>query len=206
MTTKSLLHSSLLDNQYYTSMLVGNAAYDPFFSAMEYLGEAVSTTGNETTLSFTSGGTWANYAHLQFRINSRTSDYNIAGGDWLQMKINSSTAGTTHGYNAGGAGISASQFGSNADGHIIYAACLATNDSANFMAFTTLDILDINGSNPKIWKTFGGSAASAYPRINLNGGIFTGVTSAVTSIEFTPDSGTKFAIGSRITAYGIKGA
>jgi len=29
MTTKSLLHSSLEDNQYYTSMLAGNAAYAP---------------------------------------------------------------------------------------------------------------------------------------------------------------------------------
>lgn len=206
MTTKSLLHSSLLDNLYYNSMLVGNDAYIPFFSAMEFLGEAAATTGNETTLSFTSGGEWANYEHLQFRLNSRTSDYNIAGGDWLQVTLNSNTAGNAHGYNAGGTGISSSEFGTDSDGHRLYAAALATQDTANFMAFTTLDILDINSSNPKVWKAVGGSAAAAYPRVNINSGIFTGVTSAATSISFTPDSGTKFAIGSRITAYGIKGA
>lgn len=187
--------------------LLGAAGAAPAFSsAMEYLGVATSTTGNETTLGFTSGGVWANYDHIQFRINARTSDYNIQGGDWLQVKLNNSYAGTSHAYNAGGTGISASQMGADADGHIVYAACLATNDNANFMAFTTFDILNINDNNPKVWKSIGGSAATYYSRVNLNSGVFTGVTSACTSIEFTPDSGTKFAIGSRITAYGIKGA
>ena len=189
--------------------LLGAAGAAPAFSsAMEYLGVATSTTGNETTLGFTSGGVWANYDHIQFRINARTSDYNTVGGDWLNAKLNGSSSGTSHGYNAGGTGISGSQFGGTADGIYIYAACLATNDQANFMAFTTLDILDINSNNPKVYKSIGGSAAvnTGYPRVNLNSGVWTAVTSPATSIEFTPYNGTKFAIGSRITAYGIKGA
>jgi hypothetical protein len=185
--------------------LLGAAGSAPAYaSSMEYLGEALSVTGSETTLSFTSGGSWSNYDHLQFRINARTSNYNIVGGDWLQVKLNNSSSGTSHAYLAAGAGISASQFSGDSDGLIMYAACLATNDTANFMAFTTLDFFDINSSNPKVWKSIGGSAASGYPRINLLSGIFTAVTSPITSISFTPDSGSQFATSSRITAYGIK--
>lgn len=90
MTTKSLLHSSLLDNLYYNSMLVGNEAYEP--GAFYHL-ETVVLSASAASLSFTNlvSTYGSDFTHLQIRGTSRSNRGSDSGATGMRFNGDSGT-------------------------------------------------------------------------------------------------------------------
>ena len=90
MTTKSLLHSSLLDNQYYNSMLVGNEGYEPPLVPIDTYEliqtEILSTNTASVVFDLTSYSS-SDYSMLQIRGNAGTTRPN-ANNDPLRIRYN----------------------------------------------------------------------------------------------------------------------
>lgn len=86
MAIKSLLHSSLTDNRFYRSMLVGNAAYIPFVPSAFDLIETISLDADAAGIEFLNVSNYStDYAHLQLRIIARV-DSTTAG--YVSASIN----------------------------------------------------------------------------------------------------------------------
>ena len=205
MTTKSLLHSSLLDNQYYTSMLVGNDAYEP--STEDILAEVVLAS-SQASVTFSSLDTLAaGYQHLQIRAVSR-NDRNVGYtlGD-VFLRVNGATSAYySHYLRGNGSTVSSNGFSPPA-GMVAY-----TNPSApapaNIFAGAVIDILDpFNSSKNTTIRSLagvhtGGTGTGDDNIAELYSGLYN-ATTAVSSLQLIADAGNLLA-GSRFTLIGLK--
>ena len=201
MTTKSLLHSSLLDNQYYTSMLVGNAGYEPPSEVI--LAEEVLTS-TQASISFTSGGAWGNYEHLQIRAVAR-SNRPAQVSSIFDLQLNSDTTASYAWHLMSGNGSAVrTDAGSSQNQARMGRSPAATSVSDGFSGLI-IDILDINNANKNTtlrslqgWTT----QAEEFDQVGLFSGLWMN-TSQVTAINIIDRFGS-FVAGSRFTLIGLK--
>ena len=201
MTTKSLLHSSLLDNLYYNSMLVGNDAYEPVTE--EILAEEVLTS-SQASFTFSSVDTLAaGYKHLQIRYMVRSTAAAANTGN-VRMRYNGDTA-SNYGYHwLRGNGSSASS------GATLSATSLSPGyfpydgRPADIYASATIDILDpFETSKYTTFRSLMGTVSGAGENFV---GLFSGLwlnTAAITSVTLFPESDS-WKTGSRFTLIGVK--
>lgn len=198
MAIKSLQHSSLSDNRFYRSMLVGNTAYIP--SDEDILAEEVLPS-SQATVTFSNLGTLAaGYQHLQIRATART-DRSGSNVDMLNMTFNSVTSGSykSHSFVGTGSIVDVPQT-SNSNTYMYgFRASAATATSDSFGA-GVIDILDaFETSKYTTVRGLGGTDTQLW----FTSGLFMS-TNAVDSITLDPDAGSNILTGSRFTLIGLK--
>lgn len=209
MAIKSLSHSSLTDNRFYRSMLVGNEAYSPVFYGPAYdLIETASITGDTASVTFTSGGVWADYRHLILRIVAN-SDRPAPNGtsSAITMTFNNDSGANYHRQFFGAYGNSTPFAGGNSPRNFID---LERYGGASTPAYEYGQIIatiaEINNTNK--WKNarhYGAIVRDAVPsQINVQGAVWQN-TSAITRLDFQDATGANFIAGSEINLYGLKG-
>lgn len=161
------------------------------------------TSGGTGSVTFNSGGVFANYKHLEVRWVAKCS--RSAPNATMVMTLN----GTSSGYlqevvEWDGTGPIYQSSATNAGAY----SGLAGNTYANYYTIGYARIYDINSSKNKPYYCSGvfqqGGSASGQNNWTLSMGSFTASTSAITSVTFAPDSGT-FNANTKIALYGIKG-
>jgi len=199
MTTKSLLHSSLLDNLYYNSMLVGNEGYVPVTEVI--LAEEVLTS-TQASVTFSSLGTLAaGYQHLQIRMATR--DSRAVTANFIEMRFNADTGANyvTHKLDGDGSSVSSSAY----TGLTFIRPVVepGANAGANIFGASIIDILDPFDTNKyTTTRTLGGYEAASPREVSLASGLWMD-TSALTEVLLRPQSGS-FVSGSRFTLIGLK--
>jgi hypothetical protein len=163
--------------------------------------ELISTTvlgSNTGTITFSSGGTWSAYKHLQIRMVARSS----SSGN-VQLRVNSDTGTNYSWHRLTGNGSSASSYGLDTRSYIQLPE--ATTEATIFSA-TILDILDFGSTTKnKTMRSFSGYVQASNQMVNYYSAAWQS-TSAITDLtisDFT--SGSSFTTGSRFSLYGLKG-
>ena len=197
MANKSLQHSSLTDNIFYRSMLAGNDAFLPEFESDDFLEEVVLTS-SATSVTFSGLGAYSDYKHLQIRLLARNNLATNYGSMKATFNNDSSSSYSWHRTRGTGSAVN-SQAGINKA--FMFASIQGAPSAANTFAPMVCDILD-----------FSNSSKNTTVRI-LNGHtnevtLFSGAyfkTDAITTINFSPDTGNNFVSGCRFSLYGSKG-
>ena len=204
MTTKSLLHSSLLDNQYYTSMLVGNAGYVP--STEDILAEVVLAS-SQASVTFSSLDTLAaGYQHLQIRYVART-DKTGDPDNYLHAQFNNVTSSSyaSHQLQGNGSSVLSSAIASQTYMRLANGSLIGAGASAGAFSASVIDILDpfetTKNTTARALTGISGGVTYSYV-INLSSGVFLS-TAAITEIDLFPLVG-NFVTGSRFTLIGLK--
>jgi hypothetical protein len=178
----------------------------PPVSPTSYESIATYTAGSSvSTISFTSIP--STFKHLQIRYLARCSrsDYTVAS---LYARFNSDSASNYSGHYLGGNGGSAFAYGGANYSFAPAGVVAGTNVTANDFAGGVIDLLDYQNTNK--YKTvrslagFNGNASGTGDEINLQSGSWRN-TAAVTSIDFTLETGANFLQYSSFALYGIKG-
>ena len=183
----------------YNDFLGPNSAYEPsqFYSIVSATG-----TGSSNTISFTSIP--ATYAHLQIRINGRST--NVSTSSLIYLYINNDTTNANYArHRLSGDGATATAAGA-ADAQAQIIRTSAASAAANIMGTGVIDLLDYTSTTK--YKTFRGF--SGHDQNDTNGEIWlTSVlwknTNAVNRIDLIYGSGS-WTTNSTIALYGIKGA
>lgn len=201
MTTKSLLHSSLLDNLYYNSMLVGNTAYEP--PAFELL-QTTDLSSAQAVVSFSNLDTQyaSDFTHLQLRMHSRTDGSSTE--ESLLITFNGDTASNYawHFHFSNGT----SQFGNNGLNQTgIYPfATLGGGATATHQAAHIIDILDAFSTNKfSTTRSFAGHNPDPHGtgnKVSIGHGVWKN-SAAISSISLD-SSAANWASGSRFSLYG----
>ena len=203
MAIKSLQHSSITDNIFYSSMLAGNAAFDP--GDEDILAEQVLSS-SAASVTFSGLDTLAaGYQHLQIRALTRNDGSGTTSSTTrLLLRFNGDTAGnySTHSLFARGSSVVSTAATNNAD---IWVSTddISTGATANAFQASVLDILDpFETTKYTTVRALAGFAAS-HNYIGLNSGSWRNTT-AITSITYLPASASNFLTGSTFTLIGVK--
>ena len=168
--------------------------------------ELISTTllGSTTaSVTFTNGGAWAGYKHLQVRVTGRIATAAGTGGvDWcLRFNGNASEIYAFHYLNGNGSTVTS--FGAGTQNKIVFIASMPSATlAAGIYNAAVIDILDFAGTKNKTVRSFVGTPGNNW--VALNSGLWES-TAALTSLTFFDTSALNFAAGSRFSLYGIKG-
>ena len=204
MTTKSLLHSSLLDNQYYNSMLVGNESFLP--GAYHHL-ETYTVTGSpETIIEFSNLDTAYSglYRHLQIYAVLR-SDRSGAHNEPCVIRANSDSAAnySSHyvygaGSSSGGAVVTTKTYLGISDGVASASAASGT------FGGSIIDVANAFNTNTyKTFKSYNGYASPGFGLLLIGSGNWRS-TNPISSLSFEPLIGTNFLVGSTISIFGLR--
>lgn len=202
MAIKSLSHSSIRDNVFYRSMLVGNEKVS--FSAYHLL-DSVTLSSTTGTIDFDNLDSYSDFKHLEFRLSMRSTssdgDMNIGFNDtyasgsnlnWLQYNMEE------------GQNYAASPWDGLESIRTYYNANYSGDPATNFGP-SRLMLTDVHSTTKS--KSFHYEHAT-----RMNGilyrrdydGLFLS-TSALTKVTFYKLSN-QFAVGSKIDLYGYKAA
>jgi len=162
--------------------------------------ELISTTVLGTTASsvtFTNGGAWAGYKHLQIRATLKNSGSNT---DTL-MRINADSGAnySSHylmGYN------STMYSGSSVSASSMLVGMASPSTETNVYGSMVLDLLDFSGTKNKTVRALTGLGGTI-SLVSMRSGAWYS-TAAVTSLTLLP-SANLFAANCRFSLYGIKG-
>jgi len=202
MTTKSLLHSSLLDNLYYNSMLVGNEGYEP--SDEDILAETILAS-SQTSVTFSSLDTLAaGYQDLQIRATMRSTRGDT--DSYVYTRFNGDETNGNydwHGISGNGTTIVSERYGvSRPYGIVDINGTPGANAPSGSFGILITDILNPFDATKKTTVKMLSGQAGTYNRVGFNGGLWLS-TAAVTSISFVDVFG-QLAAGTRITLIGLK--
>ena len=172
----------------------GVAAYD--------LLETEILTGSQASVTFSSGGVWADYQHLQIRATVRTDRSPINYGI-CNLIFNSDTTSSYANHEFYGTDGSVQTDANTSDANIRVALRGAgLGSAANSFGAGVVDILDINSTNKNTTiRTLTGSTDEAI--IGLGSGAYF-KTDAITSLTLSPEVGSNIVTGSRFSLYGLK--
>jgi hypothetical protein len=183
----------------YSSFLAGNPAVE--FSS--YFQIATTTVGSGGTATITFSSIPATYTHLQIRGICKTD--RADDNDLVKMRFNSDTGSNYSQHYLLGSGSAASTGGS-ASASSIMTISGAGNNVANAFGVGVIDILDYKDTNKyKSVRTLGGYETNSTGFVSLYTGAWFS-TSAITSIQLSPNIGSNFNQYSQFALYGIKGA
>ena len=202
MAIKSLLHSSLSDNRFYRSMLVGNTAYIPFLSDFDLL-ESVALSGTQAEIEFTNLNTKyaAEYDHLQFRTQVKT---NQSSGSALYaniiIRLNSDGGNNYSAHNMTGDGSTRASAGA---GSLPYGLDFpGAGNSSSHYAPAIIDIIDPFETSKN--TTLRGIAARFESNVL---GLYSGAwynTAAVSTVTFDIVQAASFLSGTTVNLYGLR--
>ena len=159
--------------------------------------------GSDTaSVSFTGLGSYTDYKHLQIRMTARSDASD--SGDLVSMQFNSDT-GSNYAWhflrainNAVASGAGSSQTSARVS------TMAANNSTANSFGGGVIDILDFSSAS-KNTTVRCLSGITSEPIVSLFSGLYNSTT-AITSAELFPLTGSNFRTGSRFSLYGIKAA
>jgi hypothetical protein len=208
-----MIRSTINNEQWYKSMLVGNAPFLP--SGYELISSTILGTAT-SSVTFSSLGDYSSaYKHLQIRYVAR-SDRGTYANDSLQLILNADTTGANYkSHILYGGGTSGFQSGVGSEADLFTAQGIgdltASVATAGNFGVGVIDILDAYGSRNKTSRSLSGfqqsnTAVASYAavRIALISQLWIN-TSSLTSIALRPAFGTNLVSGSRFSLYGIKG-
>lgn len=161
-------------------------------------------TSNQSEITFTSGGSWTAYKHLQIRMTGKTN--RAAVNDGCAIYFNGDTTSTNYytqnhefdmrnnntWYGAAGAGWTG--------------FALPGNTYADYMGVGYCDIYDINSSHNKSGYIIGGfmQGGTASGQNNVTGGVSQWLNNnPITSITLSAPN--LFVAGTKVSLYGVKG-
>ena len=180
----------------YRSMLAGNTYYDP---AATFLIQRVAGTGSSGNITFTSIP--QTYSSLQIRLIGRDSAG--TGTSNFGIQINSDTGSNYTRHNLRGNGSATSAGGSASTSSISGSLLPLSNQTANVMGTSIIDIHDYaSTSRYKTVRVFGGVDLNGSGTVELDSGVWMS-TSAITSITLIP-GWTTWTTTSSIALYGMK--
>lgn len=201
MAIKSLSHSSLTDNLFYRSMLVGNTAYQP--SDEDILAETILTS-SQGSVTFTGLNTLAaDYKHLQIRATLRSTRADTDSYAYIRFNSDTGSNYTTHYLRGTGSGVDSGNLTSvYPNGVQIYTGIPASTNTANSFGANIIDILDFSDTTKNTTVRILNGFAGSFSRVGLQGGAWLN-TNAVTSITLSDYFGS-FAQYSSFTLIGVK--
>jgi hypothetical protein len=189
------------------NLLVGNDAYDP--AGFVSISTVTVGSGGASTVEFTSIP--STYTHLQVRCFVQTNR-GTYGVDSMRLEVNADTS-SSYAYHylrgSGSSVVGASATSLTTITEISTVGCGTTTGGT--FGVSIIDIFDYANTNK--YKTFrnlngtdiNGTIASVGGFISLVSALWM-KTNAITSLKFTPDSGTAFTNYSHFALYGIKSA
>lgn len=175
-----------------------SAGVAPVTSSYESIATTTVGSGGNSSITFTSGGVWADYKHLQIRIFGADD---ASGSDYGYMQFNSDTGNNYAAHQLFGDGSSAQANGFSSINQI-YIQRIPGSITSTFGA-VVIDILDHGStSKTKTVRMLGGYDANGSGRISFSSGLWNS-TSAITSILLGTGA-TKWLEHTKIALYGIK--
>lgn len=190
----------------------GNSLGDSAYSAASNSVTPVTPTAFESIASATGTGSSGNitfssipgtYQHLQIRLIGR--DGAGTGTSNFGIQINSDTGSNYTRHNLRGNGSSATAGGSTSTSSISASLLPLSNQTANIMGVSIVDIHDYaSTSKYKTVRVFGGVDLNGSGTVELDSGLWMS-TSAITSITLIP-GWTTWTTNTTIALYGIKGS
>lgn len=204
MPIKRLSQSGLLTFEKYSSMLAGNAAYEPPSNTYELIETSILTSAQGTisfsNLNSTYGST---YQHLQLRVTARS---NRAGTneDHIYIRFNGDAgANYRHHYltGTGSSLVAGDPTSTFPNGAFTFFGVTATNSTAGSFGGSIIDILDPFKTTKNTTVRFL-QGSSGINRMALGSAVWLN-TAAVSSLELVCVNST-FVIGSRFSLYGIR--
>jgi hypothetical protein len=161
---------------------------------------ATVTVGSGGASSVTFSSIPSTYQHLQIRGIAR----NATSNSFFYMRINSDTGSNYAYHRLTGSGSAASASGTASDTGLFQFGRLP--NAADVVGAAIYDILDYKSTSKyKTVRGFQGYEDNSGGSINLVSGLWQS-TSAITTIELTPNVGITFAQYTQFALYGIKGA
>jgi hypothetical protein len=187
-----MIRSTINNEQWYKSMLVGNA---PFLPSDYELIETVILGSSQASITFSSLGTYSStYKHLQVRLVA-VDTFTGGNGSSFGVTLNGDTTGGNYSFhNLVGNGLSIPSGGAGGSGGSVH---MGANGR---WSASVIDILDAySTSKNKTMRIFGGNLdiVELFSIARYN-------TASITSINIATQ-GFGLAIGSRFSLYGIKG-
>ena len=178
--------------------ILGSSGAVAAANSYESIATSLVGSGGTSSITFTSGGAWADYKHLQIRVLSMAE----SGTPELCIQFNNDTNTNYSQHALYGTGASASAYGASSQGFIITwqgAGGSTTNPAVNI-----IDVLDFsNTSKNTTVRALTGRDNNGSGTVSLNSGAWFN-TAAVTSIKFTTQNGSDIAEHSHFALYGIK--
>lgn len=205
MPIKRLSQSSLLTFEKYSSMLAGNAAYEPVETGYEWL-ETTVLPSNQASVIFSDLGTKysSTYKHLQIRMTGRSDDPGSSNARDLRIRVNGDTGlnYSAHRLRAEGT-VVVSDASVNQNAINAYTMFPRPDNPAGQFGAGIIDLLDFSSSSKnKTFRIFGGLRPTGESGVWLCSG-FWNSTAPITSIAIFANVG-NLVIGSRVSLYGLR--
>ena len=203
MAIKSLQHSSITDNIFYSSMLAGNAAFDP--GDEDILAEQVLSS-SAASVTFSGLDTLAaGYQHLQIRMVARSDDSGSSNLRDLRIQVNADTGTNYSSHVLRGDGASVSSNAASSQDSINTALSMfprPSNPTTQYGA-AIIDVLDaFETTKYTTIRMLGGAKPDGEDQIWLGSGLWQN-TNALTEIKIFANVG-NLAGNSRFTLIGLK--
>lgn len=202
MTTKSLLHSSLLDNQYYTSMLVGNDAYIPTLGFEHLQTTELGADAATMTISNIDTQYAANYQHIQLRMVAK-QPLSSTGVGSLSVRFNGVSTSDYSWVRFGGDGTAKPHVhNGGSTGDLGDVAPYTTSGSVNSWGVIVIDFFDCFDSTKGIAAKFHSGVINDTSSAVTVGTVWLNNSSDLSSIFF--DVYDQFKAGTRVSLYGYR--
>lgn len=201
MTNKSLLRSSLVNNRWYETMLVGNAGYVP--PTYEWLQTQALTSAGTITFSNLNSAYAGTYQHLQLRMVVQST--RASSLDSIRITFNGDTAANYSFHFMQGGNPSTVTSSSGANSSNIFGGYIPGVSNSTSWSPSIMDIFDaFETTKNKTTRSLTGQVDPNWQLTTLCSGSWRN-TSALNSISIFPEIGPNFSIGSRVSLYGIRG-
>ena len=189
----------------YVDMLAGNTTWNPWEPAGAYDALATVTVPSGGVASITFAGIPTGYKHLQIRLLAQTNRAVFV--DSLQLNFNSDTGSnySWHTVQGDGSSPSALGFATQTYARIGDGTIGGATGSGGQFGAGVIDILDYVSTNKnKTIRGLIGVDENGAGRIALGSGLWQNSSTAISSINITPQAGTLFLQNSSFSLYGVK--
>ena len=205
MAVVKLSTAGLTNYAQYSSMLAGNAPFNPIPPSAYDLLETTTLTSSASSVTFSGLVAYSDYAHLQVRAVLRS---NYAGSsDVLHAYVNGDTGNNYARHNLTGRGSQGDVISGSSTSQQYFGrpSIKGAGGVANSYMPLIFDLLDFsNTSKNSTARMIAGDAENS-ETVEMHSGLWLN-TDAITSLTMTGAFGTALVTGSRLSIYGIKGA
>lgn len=194
----STARSSMTSRSQYRKMSAGN----PQYSEMELISTVLVGSAGVASVTFTDGGAWSGYRHLQLRMVTRSNRAAVLG--YGRIRFNGDSAANYAQHNLYGNGTSVASDSATALAQTFAGLTVGATATSSVYSPIIVDILDaFSTTKNKVTRSLSGTPeAPANAQLRLVSGLWLSTT-AITSISLFDDANTWVA-GSRFSLYGVK--
>lgn len=193
MAVNSLIRDTVTNHVKYTSMLAGNAPYEP---PSDWLISEQILSAQASSIVFASIP--QDYKHLQLRWTAK----NTSTGSSMILRVNDITSASYSMHNLYGNGSTIASVNATSSNSITLLYGQSSSTTANGFSVGVLDLLDYTSTAKYKTVRYLGGVNTSTVGVTLGSGLFQN-TSAVTQLEII-SSGFFLAAGTRISLYGSK--